>query len=142
MEQSLIINSFKGKYSFLSNFYPCRVEFDGEIYPSTEHAYQAAKTLDPVDRINIKNASDAAVAKRLGKTCKIRIDWDEIKIDVMRELLEQKFAKDTRLREYLDNTRPSELIEGNWWGDTFWGVCNGEGKNHLGKLLMEIRDNE
>jgi len=80
-------------------------------------------------------------AKKLGKSIELRPDWEEIKIEVMRELLRQKFdiTKHYDLWLELHMTKPDELVEGNWWGDTFWGVCKGKGENHLGKLLMEIR---
>lgn len=136
-----MINSFKGDHAFLSNFYPSPVEFEGDTYPSVEHAYQAAKTPEDnwVVRVSIREASTAAIAKKLGKSVNLRGDWESIKLQIMRQLLMAKFS-DSTLAERLLQTGAEELIEGNWWGDTFWGVCRGKGENHLGKLLMEIRD--
>jgi ribA/ribD-fused uncharacterized protein len=109
-------------------------------YPTVEHAYQAAKTLDQTERVVILAALSPGSAKRLGKTVTKRTDWDDItKINVMAVLLKQKFA-DPVTAHYLKETGDAELIEGNHWGDVFWGVCRGVGKNHLGRLLMEIRD--
>lgn len=81
------------------------------------------------------------MAKRMGRQCKLRADWEEIKLQVMETLLRQKFHSEINpaLAQLLKNTRDYELIEGNNWGDTFWGVCNKVGKNHLGRLLMLIR---
>jgi ribA/ribD-fused uncharacterized protein len=132
------ITRFDGEYEFLSNFYPCEVMLDGVKYPSTENAYQAAKTT-PENRSGFVNCT-AADSKTLGRKCKMRSDWDEVKISVMRDLLVQKFAPGTELAEKLIKTQGSELVEGNHWGDVFWGVCKGVGQNHLGKLLMEIRE--
>ena len=132
------IHSFTHENGFLSNFHPAPVTLDDEIYPTVEHAYQAAKTLDRAERIQIRYAPNPAIAKRLGKRVRIRPDWDQVKVDMMRSLLEQKF-KNPELRHLLLMTKDAELVEGNWWGDTFWGVCDGKGANMLGKLLMNIR---
>lgn len=134
----MIINEFRGKYRFLSNFYPCIVldEFDNK-YPSVEHAYQAQKTLDRKLRKCFLNGS-AGQAKRNGKRIILRDDWEEVKLNVMEDLLRQKFQNDD-LKRLLVETGDAELIEGNTWGDQIWGVCNGTGKNMLGILLMEVR---
>jgi len=132
------IRSFTGEYRFLSNFYPYRVIYDGMEYPTVEHAYQAAKSFDIRHRLHIQAARRGAIAKAMGRKVLLREDWETVKIPIMRELLVYKFA-DKNLRGPLVRTAPRELIEGNWWGDRFWGVSNGEGENHLGKLLMEIR---
>lgn len=133
------INRFRGSHFFLSNFYFCFVNLDGELYPSVEHAYQAAKTLNKSKRFTIQTAKDPATAKRLGRRVSHRRDWKEVKLSVMEGLLKQKFS-DGELRQRLINTGNEEIIEGNTWGDTFWGVCNGKGENQLGKLLMKIRE--
>lgn len=134
------IESFAGDYKFLSNFYPCLVELDGEIYPSVEHAYQAAKTLNINDRRIIQQTAQANIVKKLGKYVTIRDDWDEIKLEVMSDLVWQKFSKHDDLRAKLLATQKHELIEGNWWNDTYWGVCKGVGQNNLGKILMAVRN--
>ena len=133
------INSFSGEYAFLSNFYPAKVVYMGVEFPTVEHAYQAAKSAYPQIRKSFLQCKTPGEAKRAGRKIPMREDWMVIRVSVMRNLLNQKFA-DPVLRELLMKTAPAELIEGNWWGDTFWGVCRGEGKNVLGKLLMEIRD--
>lgn len=136
----MIIDSFKGKYSFLSNFATCYfIVFDEVRYRSVEHAYQAAKTLNLGERLDIYLANTPGQAKRLGKKVHVRLDWDEVKLSIMEDLLRQKFVGSDVFRQLLIKTSPAELIEGNNWNDTYWGVCNGVGENHLGKLLMKIR---
>lgn len=133
-----MIDSFNGKYRFLSNFAPCKVQLDGIEYSSTESAYQAAKTLNPEGRRKIREAKTPGEAKKLGRTVYLREDWEEIKLDVMENLLRQKFNQHD-FKKALLNTEDEELVEKNNWGDTVWGVCKGKGQNHLGKLLMKIR---
>lgn len=114
--------------------------YDGIEYPSVEHAYQAAKTLDLEYRDIIRRAPTASKAKRIGQVVPVRDNWELIKVQIMRTLVAQKFAEPI-LRSYLQATAPAILEEGNWWGDTFWGVdLEGNGQNWLGKILMEIRD--
>lgn len=132
-----MIKSFSGDYRFLSNFYPVEVVLDGVTYPSVENAYQAAKTLDLEKRKDFLNCT-AAKAKHLGRQLVIRNDWADIKLTVMKQLNEQKYMRPD-LRKMLCETYPLDLVEGNTWGDTFWGVCDGKGSNHLGKILMSIR---
>ena len=136
-----MIDRFFGEYRWLSNFWPANVVFDGEVYPTVEHAYQAAKTLDAAERTRIRMIPGAAAAKRLSRDLTTREDWADIKLHVMKDLLRQKFAI-PEFREKLRATEREELVEGNNWGDTYWGVCNGTGANHLGKILMELRDDE
>ena len=133
-----MIDHFDGDYRFLSNFHPVEVMMDNIVYPSVEHAYQAAKTDDLATRLMIRNLETAGQAKRAGGKIKLHPDWTKHKLLVMVELLMQKFKK-PELRALLMATEGHELIEGNYWGDIYWGVYNGKGKNHLGKLLMSIR---
>jgi ribA/ribD-fused uncharacterized protein len=133
-----MIDSFRGEYRFLSNFYPANVVLDGLTYSSVEHAYQAAKTLDEHYRARIRHTATPGDAKRLGRRIFLRSDWKQAKVGVMFELLRQKFAEEP-LRGRLLATGDEELVEGNEWGDTFWGVCGGRGENMLGMLLMRVR---
>ena len=133
------IDKFEGEYRFLSNFWLSPVKFDGVEYPSVEHAYQAAKTLNPQIRQNIQSQPTPNMAKKIGKNVELREDWESIKEVVMLDLLRQKF-RDQDLVQLLLDTGDKELIEGNWWMDFYWGVCNGIGKNRLGILLMQVRD--
>ena len=139
-----MISSFTGQYDFLSNFYRSPVEFEGHLYRSVEHAYQAAKTLDEDMRKKIRDTEKPGKAKRIGKSLRLRPDWEKIKFDIMRQLLKDKFTNDI-LRARLLTTGTQELIEGNNWHDKIWGECicekcGGEGENNLGKLLMGLRE--
>jgi ribA/ribD-fused uncharacterized protein len=134
----MTIGPFKGEYRFLSNFYNCSVLWEGILYPSAEHAYQASKTLDPEIRANIAMMT-AEGSKKYGKSLiNYRPDWDHIKFEIMKEILRKKF-KASFLSRWLIETENEELVEINTWGDTVWGVCNGIGENRLGKILMKIR---
>lgn len=134
-----LILKFEGPFYFLSNFYdPALVDYLGAIYPTTEHAYQAAKSLDPMVRKRIREAKRPHDAKKKGRAIELRPDWEEVKDDVMLELLRQKF-KTPELRQKLVETGDAYLEEGNWWGDVYWGVCKGKGLNKLGLLLMQVR---
>jgi len=137
MKMNEPILEFQGEYRFLSNFWPAEVHFEGEYYPSVEHAYVAAKTLDPTLRKQFQSGSPGAV-KRAGRQLQLRPDWEEVKLTVMRRLLYLKF-QNPELREKLLATGERELVEGNNWSDFYWGVCRGKGQNHLGRLLMEVR---
>lgn len=133
-----MIDSFSRQYRFLSNFYPALVFYDGNLYPSSENAYQAAKV--PQELRHLFLEITASEAKRLGRKLKCRDDWDQVKVQIMRSIIQSKFQAGSVLGTRLVETYPEELIEGNTWGDTFWGVCNGVGQNQLGYLLMEQRD--
>lgn len=132
------ITEFKGAYGFLSNFAVAPVVYEGMLFPTVEHAYQAAKTLDWNSREEIRKAYSAGKAKQMGKRVQLRDDWKDVRLHIMEILLRQKFNVEP-YRGLLLATGNTELIEGNWWNDTFWGVCRGKGENHLGKLIMEIR---
>jgi N-glycosidase YbiA len=133
-----MIESFSGEHAFLSNFALVRVSLDNVVYPSVEHAYQAAKTDNLALRMKICAALSAARAKAIGKSIPLRADWNKVKLNIMLDLVRQKFAhKD--YRHQLLATGDQRLVEGNWWGDTFWGVCRGKGENHLGRILMRVR---
>lgn len=133
------IDRFRGEYRFLSNFWPAQVQFEGITYPTVENAYQAAKTLDPDERMVIRDVTPG-MAKKMGGLLEIRGDWESLRLSVMLELLRRKFQVEP-LKSQLLRTGDRELIEGNDWGDRFWGVCSGTGENHLGKLLMQVRSN-
>jgi ribA/ribD-fused uncharacterized protein len=134
-----IISSFSGPNLFLSNFYTCEVAFEGIVYKSSEHAYVAAKTTDHNIRAYVASQSTPGAAKKVGRSIPLRENWNDDRVHYMRIILESKFS-DYELRDQLNATKGCELIEGNTWGDTFWGQCNGKGQNNLGKLLMSIRD--
>lgn len=133
------IESFQGEYRFLSNFFPSLVIYAGRCYTSVEHAYQASKTLNQPQRDAIRAAETPGRAKRMGQKVALRPNWDTYKLDVMEMLVGEKFRIAEDLADLLLATGDAELVEGNTWGDTFWGVCGGMGENHLGRILMRVR---
>lgn len=134
-----VIDEFKGENRFLSNFWPCKVVYEGEIYPSVENAYQAAKCSEPKEMEQFRTLS-AGGAKQAGKSVSLRADWELVKDDIMYDLVSQKFRNE-KLREMLLATGADKIIEGNTWGDTYWGVDlrTGKGDNRLGEILMKVR---
>lgn len=134
------IATFDGEFRFLSNFYHSPFTTRrGQLVQTVEHAFQAAKTLNVDEQAAILAATTPGEAKRLGRRATMRPDWDTLRLRVMAELLRLKFAEGTPLATKLLETRYAELVEGNTWGDRFWGVCDGVGENHLGHLLMQRR---
>jgi ribA/ribD-fused uncharacterized protein len=131
--------AFRGQKFYLSNFYPCAVEYEGIMYPSSEHAFQAAKTLDKEVRLEMSRVTYPAAAKKLGQRVELRPNWEEVKIEVMTEVVRAKFTQNEDCKIRLVRTEDEELVEHNTWGDRFWGVCKGVGENHLGQILMKIR---
>ena len=136
------ITSFRGEYFFLSNFYPSKFVFQGFEWKTVEHAYQAMKRIDENFWKEMAYGDlTAGQAKRIGQKVELPEHWKESKVYTMRSIVTQKFQQNPDLMERLDRTKGFELIEGNTWGDTFWGQSPiGVGKNHLGKILMAIRD--
>lgn len=133
-----VIAEFTYENGFLSNFHTSPLEYQGRSYRSVEHAYQAAKTLDEGERRHIMEAPTAGESKKRGRAATVRPDWDQVKDGVMLELVRAKFASGP-LRERLLATGDALLIEGNSWGDRYWGV-DGHGLNKLGLILMAVRE--
>lgn len=138
------VAGFTFNKKFLSNFHLCNIEFEGLIFPSTENAYQAAKTTDLKMRRNFMFITPSA-AKALGRKLKIRPDFEHIKLEVMTQLIDLKF-EDPKLARKLFDTGTQQLIEYNHWHDNFWGSCYCDsckdiyGTNHLGRILMAKRE--
>ena len=133
------IKGFQGDFRFLTNFYPCKVEFEGLIYKSSEAAYQASKSLDFATRQDFCSLKTRE-ARNLGQQIACRTNWEEEKLNVMYRILRAKFTQDPGLKFKLLSTEDAYLEETNYWHDTFWGVYNSKGENHLGRLLMVVRD--
>ena len=133
------ILGFFPPYRWLSNFHMSETIMpDDLVYPSVENAYQAYKLESVEDRKPFITYT-CGQAKKMGQQVKLRSDWENIKVDVMRQCLESKF-KNKELMDMLQATAPKYLREDNNWNDIFWGYCNDKGQNKLGILLMEIRD--
>ena len=133
---------FRIEYWVLSNMYPCSIWYEGAldgkyIFRSVETIFQMMKCDDDNEKKGFE-LLNGFEAKKRGRRVKLRDDWNEIKLDVMRDILEVKFSIPD-LRNKLIRVN-DEIVEDNNWGDRYWGRCNGIGKNMLGKLLMEIRD--
>lgn len=135
-----MINSFTGDYRFLSNFATSVIQYNGHLYPSSEHAFQAAKAATPEEEKWVREAASCGEAKKRGNQVRLRPDWEDVKLYTMEEIVYQKFATNKDLAERLLATGEQDLVEGNTWNDTFWGVCRGQGHNHLGKILMRTRN--
>lgn len=123
---------------FLSNFHPSAISFEGFLYPTIEHAYQASKTIDQKNRELIRKTKSPGDAKKLGRSLILRDDWFEVRINIMKSLIKEKF-ENPFLRHLLLATGDKELIHENRWNDRFWGVTNGEGENWLGRIIEEVR---
>jgi len=133
-----MIKEFKGEYRFLSNFWPVKIVHNNIEFLSVESAYQSSKSLEQKDWLLCSKLTPG-LAKKFGKNLNLREDWELIKDNIMLDLLRKKFTN-TYLKDLLLNTGDYKLEEGNYWGDTYWGICNGVGKNRLGVLLMQVRE--
>lgn len=134
------IDSFRGKYYFLSNFFPAEVTYNGLTYQNNEAAFQAQKTYSKEERIEFTTL-EPRDAKRRGRRVRLRKDWEQVKDRVMEEIVRAKFSQNEELKEQLLATGDAQLVEGNRWNDRYWGVDirSGVGENHLGKILMKVR---
>lgn len=132
------IFGFFDEFRWLSNFHKSDLTLFGITYPSSENAYQALKTHDQPTRLYIAGLSPSG-AKKASHSLEIRADWEYVRVAAMQLCLIEKF-RDVELRKKLLLTDGYYLEETNNWGDIFWGVCEGAGKNMLGQLLMLTRD--
>jgi ribA/ribD-fused uncharacterized protein len=139
------ITNFRGAYFFLSNFFVRDLTLDNVVYRSGEHAFQAQKAFRLDERTYVMDALTPTEAKRRGRLVALRIGWEEEKLAIMERVVRAKF-KDAQLAHLLKKTGDAQLIEGNTWDDDYWGVVVGRGENdahgenHLGKILMKVRD--
>lgn len=136
-----MIKEFKNQYFFLSNFYECPIYYNKLVFCNAEAAFQAQKAIDEKEQYKFINLN-ASQARKLGKTIVLRKDWEEVKDKIMYEIVKRKFTINKELQQKLLETKEEELVEGNWWHDTYWGVDSrtGIGQNKLGKILMKVRE--
>lgn len=133
-------------YGVLSNLYRRELEFEGCIFPTSEHAYQAGKALKPAVRewiLAAPSPSLAAMAAHGLYTWDVVPNWASIKFDRMRAVLRAKFTQHPDLAEILVSTGTKRLVEVgsvNSAVNRLWGEIDGKGKNMLGVMLMELRD--
>ena len=129
------------KYSYLSNFYECRIYYKGLLYRSSESAYQAQKCKD--ERLKSKFAyggewSSAAESERQGKHVEIVDNWDSIRDKVMFDVVLNKFIQNRDIADKLIELRHYNIEEANGHGDTYWGTVDGMGENKLGLILDSV----
>lgn len=136
-----MIDSFRGKYFFLSNFYEAPVTYNGLPYRNNEAAFQAQKTFHHHDRICFTNVTPN-IAKHMGRSLPLRHDWNAVRYQIMKEIVTAKFTQNLDLLMMLSRTQFEKLEEGNDWGDVTWGTVKGYGKNWLGEILMSVRENQ
>lgn len=143
------IYGFFKEHRFLSNFHLCPVQYQGSTYPSSENAYMAAKTSDPIEK-KLFEAISPNQAKTRGQHVVLKHNWEHpvespwpvielFKDQVMYDVLMDKFTRNKALHTALLETESKYLEETNWWKDQYWGVYQGEGKNKLGRILMLVR---
>ena len=133
-----MIKEFRGKHLFLSNFYGVAVSYNGLKFMSSEAAFQAQKCPSMAKSFTRLGPNKA---KALGRNVQLREDWEDVKDDIMYDVIKAKFTQNEYIKKQLLDTGDEELVEGNTWNDTYWGVDirTGKGKNKLGKLLMKLR---
>ncbi|BCO35670.1 NADAR family protein [Mycobacterium heckeshornense] len=141
-----VIDTFAGEYLFLSNFAPAPTPHRGWLYPTSEHAFAAAKTRDPAAVAAIRNTDDPARAKQIGRAAPLVEGWEAGgKFAAMEEVVTAKFGNNPDLARRLLETQGVLLVEGNTWHDQVWGSCrcdehcNIPGANALGVILMAVR---
>lgn len=140
-----VIDSFSGRYRFLSNFWPAPTPHRGRLFPTSEHAFAAAKTNDANAVDAILATPNPAEAKQVGRTVRLVDDWDRLKFAVMEEIVTAKFTHNPELARRLIATSEALLVEGNTWHDQSWGSCacadhcSKPGDNALGVILMAVR---
>lgn len=142
-----MINKFTGDWDFLSNFHSWQTNYEGIMYPTAEHAFQAAKTLDTDTQVWIYQAKTASIAKQRGRSVSLRPNWESRKVSIMTTVVRNKFLWNKERKFLLLATAMEELVEGNYWHDQYWGncvcvkrkACMSPGSNMLGLILMKVR---
>ena len=130
------------KYGCFSNFARYPIELKDKMWPTSEHYFQAQKFVDTKHEEAIRLIESPKAAANMGRDRKkpLRSDWEVVKDDIMREAVFAKFTQHAELREVLNSTGEAILVE-HTASDCYWGDCgNGQGKNMLGRILMEVRD--
>ena len=137
-----MVNKFRGECWVLSNFYEHPIKFRGITYRNTEACFQAQKCTTDEERMMFINLTGAE-AKKLGRKVKMDItEWESIKLGIMLSIIQAKYEQCELFRDTLSQCEDCDVVEGNDHGDTYWGVDakTGKGDNHLGKIMMYVRD--
>lgn len=129
------------QYRFLSNFFESPVEYGGLVFGSSEAAFQAQKCMTEEEKKAFVEYGPGK-SKGVGRRVPLRPDWEQVKVGIMEEIVRAKFTQNPELAARLMATGEKILVEGNTWGDTCWGVDlrTGQGENHLGRILMKVRE--
>lgn len=141
-----VIEEFKGEHRYLSNFFDYSFSFHGRMFASSEHAFQACKTFDPEEQKIVQEARSPREAKAAGQLVTLRPDWREVRDQLMYLVVKEKFRQSPALNARLQETHGVYLMEGNEWGDTYWGMVwhplmeEWVGQNKLGLILMQVRE--
>lgn len=133
--------STTGPYGCFSNFSRHSFSLDGKRWPTSEHYFQAQKFAGTEYAEKIRIASTPRLAAQLGRSrsVPIRVDWEDVKLEIMRRAVLCKFETHADIQEILLSTGDEDLIE-NSPVDFFWGCGkDGSGQNKLGLILMETR---
>lgn len=133
------VRRFREEYYFLSNFFECQVTYCGITYRNSEAAFQAQKCISNQECERFTDLS-ASEAKKLGRKVQITPNWEDMKLKYMYDICRAKFEQNPDIRQKLLATGDRHLEECNKWGDHYWGTVNGKGENHLGKILMKVRE--
>lgn len=140
----VIINfySVSDDFGCFSNFSAHPMRIGGKLWPTSEHYFQAQKFKEVEYREKIRKANSPMIAARMGRDRKkpLRRDWESVKVGVMRDAVRAKFTQHADIREILLSTGDAKIVE-HTERDSYWGDGgDGSGKNMLGRILMEIRD--
>ena len=127
------------EHGYCSNFYRAPIKVGSKIYPTTEHYFQAMKATTEEEQETIRALPTPKEAKFAGYHVQLRPDWEEVKDGVMLTGLYLKFTQHPDLKEKLLATGDAVLHEDSPW-DKYWGYAKGKGKDRLGKLLMQVRE--
>ncbi len=135
-----MIDEFTGRNRWLSNFFYAPITYLGFKCQTNEHAFQLAKSIIHEEQVLVAACTTPGRAKRAGRKVSLRPDWEDVKDSVMMEVTILKFINNPVLRQQLLDTGDQRLVETNKWGDIYWGVSGGFGRNQLGKILMRVRE--
>jgi predicted NAD-dependent protein-ADP-ribosyltransferase YbiA (DUF1768 family) len=138
-----IIDNFNEEFSFLNNSYPSEVFFEGKIYPSIFNAYQASRTVNDFFRKLLQKTQTPEKIYEIAVQITDPIDWNTKRLLIMEKLIRDKFIRNSYLKQELLNTLNRDLLNTfsiKTESNVFWGVFKNEGENHLGKILMRVRE--
>jgi N-glycosidase YbiA len=139
-----VINFYRvsDEFGCFSNFAPYPVLMEGKLWPTSEHYFQAQKFEDAEHREQIRKTKSPMIAARMGRDRKkpLRRDWESVKVGIMRDVVRGKFTQHDDILQILLSTGDAKIVE-HTENDSYWGDGgDGSGKNMLGRILMEVRE--